>query len=329
MTKPAKATIAKELGEGFPWGAARSASLSALALAVLTSFIVSLVMKPKINAKTKLKRGGLGIEGDLNLVEESISFADVKTIIKRNIFNRDGEVPGNDEKKNKNQGYEVATTLPVKLLGVIHGGAKFNGVAIIKDSRKPNPGSFVVGDEVSEGSSATLIEIYPRKVILSNGGQREYLLLEEKPIMRSRRLAARKAKSGNSFKIGRVDNSKTPVNYSEDGFERKGNKAVASESFRQRMLTDGLAKALQDAKAVPHTEGGEILGWKLTKVREGSIYRKFGIENNDIIKEINGVPATSAPKMIRFLNKLKTAENYEIVVERNGKAVTKTLDVTE
>jgi len=102
---------------------------------------------------------------------------------------------------------------------------------------------------------------------------------------------------------------------------------VASESFRQKILSEGLAKALQDAKAVPHTEGGEIVGWKLTKVREGSIYRKFGIENNDIIKEINGVPATSAPKMIRYLNQLRTAKNYEIVVERGGKAVTKTLDV--
>jgi len=146
MTTELKKEV-KEVHSGFPWGLVASASLFAFALAALVSLVTSFVMKPDFAKKIKLKNN-LAIEGDLNIVEESISFADTKKIITRNIFNKEGKVPEDDGKKNKKSGYEIATTLPLKLLGVIHGGAKFNGVAIIKDNRKPDPGSFIVGDEV-------------------------------------------------------------------------------------------------------------------------------------------------------------------------------------
>ena len=97
----------KDAREKFPWHLLGSAFLVAFACATAASFLVSLIMKPKLGKKTRLNNASI-VQGDLNIVEESLSYADIKKIIERNIFNRDGKVPEDDDKKEENKGYELS-----------------------------------------------------------------------------------------------------------------------------------------------------------------------------------------------------------------------------
>ena len=84
------------------------------------------------------------------------------------------------------------------------------------------------------------------------------------------------------------------------------------------MLTSDFAKVLKDAKAEPNMAGGELDGFKLTRIKSGSVYEKAGLQDVDIIKEINGVSLSDTAQAIRLLNSLKGENEIEVRLERGG-----------
>lgn len=254
----------------------------------------------------------------LNLKESSWSLKDERPILDRNIFNSEGELgEGFEELVNNNQlpaGELVKSDLPLKLLGVIFAGDPKNGLALVEDTQKRRALSYLVGDNVKD--DAKLIEIYEDRIILLRGDRREYIEREAFEIARSRR----KAKSGgfSSGDPGLVA-GKTPESYREEGFERDGSQILISEEFKRSLLQpDSMTKVLQDAKAEPNIVGGEIRGFRLTRIRDNSIYLKAGFQDGDVVEEINGIPLRDAAGAIRLLQQLKNANNIEAKVKRGG-----------
>ena len=93
------------------------------------------------------------------------------------------------------------------------------------------------------------------------------------------------------------------------------------------MLTTDFRKVLSDAKAVPYLENGELNGFKLTRIKSGSIYEKSGLQNNDIIKEINGVPLIDTAQAIKLLNSLRNETQIDMDITRGGSNLTFNLQV--
>jgi type II secretory pathway component PulC len=118
-------------------------------------------------------------------------------------------------------------------------------------------------------------------------------------------------------------------NYSEDGFERKKGKITMTAMYRDKLVKEDMAAVLMQATAEPHMEGGQITGFKVSQIDEGSIYDKAGLRDGDIVQEINGNPLNSVAGSITLLRSLKGATNFEVIVNRNGKDETFSLDVKE
>lgn len=248
------------------------------------------------------------------------------TILKRNIFNSSGELGDAAEADKKQRVADsseaIKTTLPLKLHGVIFGGLPQNGLALLEDLNKRKVDSFVVGDTVS--GQAKLLEVYPDRVIIDNEGQREYVELDKISIARSSRRTKKGAtgsSGGGGFDTGGfspIASGAPPDNYKEEGFERKGGTIQISDSFKRDLLGPQMSKVLQDAKAEPNMVGGELKGFRLVRIREDSIYLKAGLQNNDVIEEINGVPLKDAAGAIRLLQSLRNEKEIEVRVNRNG-----------
>lgn len=108
--------------------------------------------------------------------------------------------------------------------------------------------------------------------------------------------------------------------YSEDGFQRVGNKIDVDSAYRDRMVNQELQSILMQATAEPVMANGEIAGFKIYQFDNTSIFYKLGLKEGDVVKEINGVPLNNVAKTIQFLNGLKNESNVSVKIERNGQA---------
>ena len=251
--------------------------------------------------------------------QKGLTPAQVQTILSRNIFNSEGTLgDAEDSTQDKPEEVEVPkgkvikSNLPLKLLGVIFAGNPKAGLAMIKN-QKSRVKSYLVGDTIMSG--VTLTEVYESRVVVDHKGRSEYILLERKELVRSKRgKKTKKIAKGSGLKP--LAEGPVAENFKEPGFERRGHDISLTTQYRENLLGPEMSKVLQDAKAEPNMVGGELQGFRLPRIREDSIYQKVGIQSGDIIHEINGIPLRDAAGAIRLLQSLRNETDIEVRVQR-------------
>ncbi|MCB9228122.1 MAG: PDZ domain-containing protein [Deltaproteobacteria bacterium] len=311
-----------------PWRGGLIALASGFLLATLITTGLSYVISPDSGKAMRSLSSSKSRSSILPEERVSLSSTKVKQIIERNIFNKEGKT-GDDEisaEKTEETGpvtHELLkTTLPLQLLGTIFSGDPFSGIAIIQDKSSNARNSFFVGQQIQAG--VILAEIHREKVILQRPDRQEYLELEQPEVTKKRH---RGKKPQEITKPSNLADKAPRDAYKEEGFERAGEKIVMSSDFRKKLLTVDFAKVLQDAKAEPHLVNGELSGFRLIRIRQDSIYEKSGLQDGDIIREINGVSLIDTAQAIRLLNSLRSENELEVRLERDGSAKTINLQI--
>ena len=312
----------------WPW----TQTVAVLGAGFLTATVVSTAISyfAQPNLLKESKRGPVASSIlPSSLSDASFTGEDVAVVVDRNVFNIDGEVPKDEagakiEAKPVYVGDEaIKSTLPFKLHGTIFGGDPKSGLAVIEDTGRKSMNSFMVGQTLKSG--VTLIEIWRERIILDLGDHKEYIKLERKTLAVRQR--GKGKRSQKKLSKPRYASDPPPEVYKEEGFERSGTDIKLSKDFRKKLLTVDFAKVLQDAKAEPHFINGELSGFRLNRIRSDSIYEKAGLRNDDIIREVNGVPLTDVAQSIKLLNSLRAENEIEVRLERAGKPQTVTLQV--
>ncbi|HET9238581.1 MAG TPA: type II secretion system protein GspC [Oligoflexus sp.] len=299
-----------------------AAFIIASGLSLYMSFVflpVGKTPRPKTRVSTE----------SLKLDQKKVSKADQTIILERNIFNSEGKMGDaidGPAKSGTRSDKLVKSDLPLKLTGVIFAGDPFNGLAMIENTQKKRTSSYMVGETIQD--DAKLVEIYDDRVILERNTGREYVELE-KFVMPTPK---RKGQGGRPGAVGtaldRLASKPPPDAYQEEGFERKGMNIKLTDEFKRNILApEMLTKVLQDAKAEPNMVGGELKGFRLTRIRENSVYEKAGFQNNDIVEEINGIPLRDAAGAIRLLNQLRSEKEIEVRLNRNGSTQNMTIQI--
>ncbi len=86
------------------------------------------------------------------------------------------------------------------------------------------------------------------------------------------------------------------------------------------------SKVPMDTKAEPYLDNGEIKGFRITRIREDSIYDKAGLLDNDIIKSINGNALKGAASAVALLRTLKSNEAVTLKILRGSAETELTLE---
>jgi general secretion pathway protein C len=296
-------------------------------LASLLSTFLAQVFLPKgraAAASTNAMATGVNVPG------ATLNGAGVDVILKRNIFNSEGAAVDETKKTeedpaNKTPSVEIVKSdLQVKLLGTIYGGDPYSGLALVENSSKKTINSFMVGDLLL--AKATIKEVHREKIIIDRDGRLEYIEVAKTELARNKR-KKKTSPTGVQQTIAPIATEPPPDKFKEEGFERDGKGMVMTKAYQQKLLTTDFTKVLQDAKATPNVEGGELKGFCLTRIRKDSIYEKAGLQNDDCVTEINGVPLQDAAQAIRLLQSLRNESDIDVRLTRGGAPMTFNLQI--
>jgi len=304
----------------WPWRSLAAVLIGSFIIASAVSTLIGYLMMER--ASTKVSLQSLSAEPFDWSTSPTLTKSQVDKILDRNLFNSEGQM-GDIDASTNNGNAATKTTLPIKIVGIIYGGNPYAGLAMIENTEKKTVNSFLVGDPLTP--EAKIIEIHPDQVFIENMGRREFALLEEPEIRRSNRTGKRSRSPSGSGGSGPVDAGSE--NYQEEGFVRQGGKIEMTQEYKNRLLSVDFATVLQDAKASPNVVDGVLKGWKMDRIRKGSIYEKVGIQNGDVIEEINGAALSDAGQSVKTLQSMRNEDTIEIRGNRNGQVFTKTLKV--
>jgi general secretion pathway protein C len=114
----------------------------------------------------------------------------------------------------------------------------------------------------------------------------------------------------------------------QSALEKEVTSKIAKTGPNEYQIDRGAVDRILDAQAelmktplVPEKEGDRVVGFRMTKIRSGSVLSALGLENNDRLVSLNGVEVTSTERMIEAYAKLRTGtvDRFTIHVVRNGK----------
>jgi general secretion pathway protein C len=94
----------------------------------------------------------------------------------------------------------------------------------------------------------------------------------------------------------------------------------------ERSLVDELlqnqAQLMRSARIVPEKEGGDVVGIRLMRIREGTLLSHLGMQNGDRLDSINGFKMGDPQKALEAYGRLRTADKLSVQINRKGTPTT-------
>lgn len=94
---------------------------------------------------------------------------------------------------------------------------------------------------------------------------------------------------------------------------------LGSDDIRmmEEMPEDEILAAVQVGPARDAT--GEVVGLKIKSIKADSPFAHIGLQNNDIVLQVNGLPTTDRAEVIRFMRQQEPGQTLHVLVERLGR----------
>lgn len=230
-----------------------------------------------------------------------------KSIINRNIFNKNGDIPIEDQDDN-NSGLiknfdEVPCSnqeekLPVELVGILFTGNPKTNLVTFKDSRVETADVYKEGQNIIEFDNYQIYKITgPSSVQLRNQNKKICLFTGTKE-----RLITKKEdeSSKNEEQITELDSD-----------------------YVSEQIGPGFSRILNSARLVPESQGGKTIGFKIYGITSGSLFEKIKLENGDVITSVNGINLEDPAQGFKIYEALQDESTITLQIKRTGALMTK------
>ena len=194
--------------------------------------------------------------------------------------------------------------LNVKLAGIMSTNDPKVGHALIGGGRVDEV--VAVGEKIER---ATLEEVYPRYIVINNGGKRERIELP-KPALAN---AGSTSVSRNAAPATSSVNAPQP---SSGGFDISQLPQTPGALRDYMVRNPSTMQQLMDVR--PFRQNGRVVGYKLNPKQDASLMRNFGIEPGDVVVSLNGVKLDNQRRGLKALRQLVTAQQVDMTLLRNG-----------
>ena len=231
----------------------------------------------------------------------------VEAIVERNVFDHDAA--GKPPTEETAPGEETLTELDVVLLGTVVHADPTRSAALIRRGQRGETAGYGIGDRLLD---AVIREIDPERVILERSDGRREILTGDMDRDESGRRGRRRGRKGQGDDaIAKVDDGHYEV----------------SRALVDELLSDpkGLRKL---GRARPYKRNGEVIGFRLYRIRRNSLGRKIGLRSGDVITEVNGTKLNATRAALSLMTELNQASTFDVKVrKRNGKTRDLKLDL--
>ncbi|WP_065204541.1 type II secretion system protein GspC [Shewanella woodyi] len=194
------------------------------------------------------------------------------------------------------------TSLSIQLTGVVASTAQQKGLAVIASSGSQNTYSL---DDKIKGTSASLKEVYADRIIITNSGRYETLMLD-----------------GLKYETNGQANKQLQQAKSVRKVDQRQNKQVAQDILESRdeLLAD--PSKLTDYLAIsPVQREGQLQGYRLNAGKDRDLFKQAGFRANDLAKSINGYDLTEMTQALEVMAQLPELTEISLMVERDGQLV--------
>jgi type II secretion system protein C len=229
----------------------------------------------------------------------------------------------------------LETRLPLALRGTVVSPLREHSLAVIEHG--PQSETIVVreGDWIGE---ARIEHVERKRVVLSNRGQRELIMFEEKSASvgsdgHATARAARRTREAQEL-AARVNSQRPPPQTASrrtpriDVSHAVGNTAVPASPDPNAEYSDPrteqtLQALSEQARFAPSLgDEGSLRGVLVTDIQAGSQLESIGLRNGDVVVSIGGIPLQNPAQVIPTLQQLDLAAGTTLLVERGGAATT-------
>jgi general secretion pathway protein C len=197
------------------------------------------------------------------------------------------------------------------------------------DGMGPSGGHAAAGSTAYKLIGTVEGETFAGAVLDDGTGQAFYRINQKLPdqsviikVMRDKAILRRT--DGTTVTVETVDDAKI-VTARKSG--NAGVKRLSSDKFvvDQREVvasTENLSQILTQARALPYMEQGKIAGFRISAIVPGSIYAKIGLQNGDVIRQVNGQALDDPGKFFQLYQGLRDERSITIDLMRSGRRQT-------
>lgn len=209
------------------------------------------------------------------------------------------------------------TQLNISLSGVVASPDPSVGAAVIEYRNKQN--TYGIGDKI-EGTQVTLDEIYSDRVIIKNRVTRETLMLDGVDFEEANRLRQQNQA---------VQTQSAPPPSTIQGPSQQLNKPEPTVDVVdiQRRLRDEPASFADFIRLTPHIQDGSPIGYRVSPGKEPSLFREVGLQDGDIVIELNGYDLSDPSQALEAVGLIGEAQSLDFEVLRNDEVVSLNLDI--
>lgn len=232
--------------------------------------------------------------------------SDIQTILARNLFNASLLAPAGPAEAPDELDNLEATSLPLVLLGTYNAtNDPDDSWAAIEDKETQEHLVLRIRDQV-KGGKATVTRIERKRIVLDEGGKLRVLEIDE----------------------GDADAPRAPVRLAGRGARR-----TAAAPMRRRpprtpptappdtSSARNPAQLLAGGRPMPKYEDGQMVGFSVSNIEPGSLYERAGIQEGDLITEVNGVELNDPQQGARFVMEFAQAEEVTLTVQHSDGSV--------
>jgi len=233
------------------------------------------------------------------------SWQDRQAILARNLFNASLLAPPAPAVSEVVEEDLEETRLPIKLLGTLASPDPKLARAAVEDQEERKHLILQVNDEIK--GKAKLVRIERRRIVLSENGTLRELTFDEFTA----------ASSSSSRSPRRTASRATPT--------RRQSRRTAATASTRRAPSEAVDEAIRNpadlfskARILPKWENGRMVGVQVSGIKEGSIFEELGIENGEVITQLNGIQIDSPEASAQVVMEFSGAEQFEVTVDGPG-----------
>lgn len=250
------------------------------------------------------------------------------TIVTRNVFNL---VP-----QQSAPAPVVAEDLHLKLLGTSL-LSRSKPYAIIED-QSGTQSLYQVGEDIPD--AGRLISVEPTRAIIDRGGQRVAIEIPATDIPEAgpSRLGVPPGILPHGLGIptlsrhGAIRRPARPANNDDDDSSKLELKKLGPGKFeasRAQVAStmQNPAQLFSQMRALPHFVNGKTDGFSISNVAPGSVFEQLGLQDGDMLTEIDGQPVTNPMQAMGLMQAVQTASSIDLTLQRGGSPTRVHLDL--